>query len=82
MSEPALKNDVIEALSKATGVHVEQLNDGTVEISAVGQPLRRYAFKSTVSRRLLWRFVGWYNLPIEAFFKSYRVMPKADAAGE
>ena len=82
MSEPALKDDVILALKEATGVHVEVLNDGSVEISAVGQPPRRYPFKATVSRRLLWRFVGWYNVPIEAFFKSYRVRPKSDAAGE
>jgi hypothetical protein len=82
MSEPALKDDVIEALRAATGVSVTELADGSYEIAAVGQPLRRYPFKSTVSRSLLWRFVGWYKIPIEAFFKSYRVHPKSDAAGE
>lgn len=82
MSEPALKQDVIQALSSAAGVSVTPLNDGSYEIAAVGQPIRRFAFKTTVPRRLLWRFVGWYNVPIGAFFKSYRVRPQSDAASE
>lgn len=82
MSEPALKADVVQALSNAAGVEVTALADGSYEVAAVGQPLRRFVFKTTVSRKLLWRFVNWYNVPIEAFFKSYRVMPKSDAAGE
>ena len=82
MSDPALKADVIEVLSAATGVSVTAMSDGSYEIAAVNQPVRRYAFKSTVPRRLLWRFVGWYKVPIEAFFKSYRVRPESDAVGE
>lgn len=82
MSEPAIKADVIQALSNAAGVSVTAMQDGSFEIAAVGQPLRRFSFKSTVPRRLLWRFVGWYNVPIEAFFKSYRVVPQSDAAGQ
>ena len=82
MSEPAIKADVIQALSEATGVSVTPMADGSFEIAAVGQPLRRYSFKATVPRRLLWRFVEWYKVPIEAFFKSYRVKPETNAAGE
>lgn len=82
MSEPALKADVIQALSNATGVEVTALADGTYEVAAVGQPLRRFPFQTTVSRKLLWRLVKWYNVPIEAFFKSYRVHPETNAAGE
>jgi hypothetical protein len=82
MSEPALRADVITALREANGVSVTELGDGSIEIAAVGQPIRRYKFHPTVARKLWWRFVGWYNVPIEAFFKSYRVMPQSDAAGE
>lgn len=79
MSDPALKVDVISALRAAPGVSITELADGSYEIAAVDQPLRSFKFKNNVSRNLLWRFVGWYNVPIEAFFKSYRVQPKSDA---
>jgi hypothetical protein len=82
MADAALREDVIEALKAARGVSVTLLPDGSYEIAAVGQPVRRYAFKATVARRLLWRFVGWYEVPIAAFFKSYRVTPQSDAVGE
>jgi hypothetical protein len=82
MSDPALKVDVISALRNAPGVSVTELADGSFEIAAVGQPLRSFKFRNTISRGLLWRFVGWYQVPIEAFFKSYRVHPQSDAVGE
>jgi len=82
MPSSALREDVISALREANGVHIEIMNDGSVEVSAVSQPPRRFPFKATVPRRLLWKFVGWYNVPIEAFFKSYRVHPKSNAAGK
>ena len=82
MSDAALRADVIAALREAKGVSVTELADGSIEVAAVNQPLRRFTFRSTVSRRLLWRFVGWYEVPIAAFFKSYRTLPQTDASGE
>src|ERR1043165_6416121 len=71
MLEPAPKGDVVTALSDASGVSVTPLADGSYEGAAVGQPLRRFVFKATVSRKWLWRFATWYNVPIEAFYQSY-----------
>ena len=71
MSDAALASDVIAALKAAPGVVVEKLADGTIEIAAVGQPNRSYKFKSTVSRGLLFRFEGWYNVPIGAFYRRH-----------
>lgn len=81
MSDPAIKDDVVNALKGATGVSITMLADGSYEIAGIDQPVRNYVFKSTVSRRLLWRFVHWYKVPIEAFFKSYRIEPKTDVSG-
>lgn len=72
MSDAALKGDVIAALKAAPGVSVEELPDGSIEIAAVGQPNRSYNFKATVSRGLLFRFEGWYNVPIGAFYQKSR----------
>lgn len=82
MGEPGLREDVIAALRAQPGVDVTVLNDGSVEIAAVGEPIRRFALRPTVPRGLLWRFVRWYKVPIAAFFPPIRTKPQTNAAGE
>ncbi len=82
MSDAALREDVVAALGEAKGVTVTEMADGSYEIAAVGQMVRRFALKPTVPRRLLWQFERWYSVPIAAFFKSYRTKPETNAASE
>lgn len=82
MGEPALRDDVITALTKAPNLAISVMPDGTVEVSSVGEPIRRFPFRATVSRGLLWDLQRWYGVPIAAFFPSTSVKPQTNAAGE
>ncbi len=82
MSEPALKGDVISALKAQKGVDVSQLNDGSIEVAAVGQPIRRFPFKATISRTMLAKIERWYGVPIAACFPPIRTKPQTNVSGE
>jgi hypothetical protein len=82
MSDGALRADVIAALTQQKGVSVTPMPDGSIEVSAVGQPIRRFPLGPVVSRGVLWNFERWYGVPIGSCYPSTRVKPKSNAAGE
>jgi len=82
MSDGALKPDVIAALKQQKGVSVTDMPDGSIEVAAVGQPIRRFPLGDVVSRGVLWNFERWYGVPIGACYPRTRVKPQTDAAGE
>lgn len=82
MPEPALRADVIAALKAQNGVGVEVLADGSVEVSAVGQPIRRFPFGKVVNRTLVHRLSRWYGAPIATFFPPASFKPKTEASGQ
>lgn len=82
MSDPALRANVITALKNQSGIVIQELADGSIEVAKVGEPVRRLLFKPTVSRGMLAKLERWYGIPMAAYYPSTATMPESNAAGE
>ena len=77
MSEPALNMDMVSALRAKSDVTV---TDSSIEVACVGQLVRRFACRTTVSRGLLANLQRWYGVPIAAFYPPTRVKAESSAS--